>query len=163
MYFSNFPQMYYTFEINGVNVLKIVTDISANVRFRKEILAGITLYDLYEIRDGETPDILADRIYGSSQYHWVLLLVNEKYDIYNDWPLSYEVLNNYIVEKYTLEMIGDVHHYEKDGYIVLSDVYGATAVSNWDYEVSENDKKRLIKIVHPSLIKQLTTEILKLI
>lgn len=163
MYFSNFPQMYYTFEINGVNVLKIVTDISANVRFRKEILAGITLYDLYEIRDGETPDILADRIYGSSQYHWVLMLVNEKYDIYNDWPLSYEVLNNYIVEKYTLEKIGDIHHYEKDGYTVLSNVYGATAISNWDYEVSENDKKRLIKIVHPSLIKQLTTEILKLI
>ena len=100
MYFKDFPNIFYTYNINNQNVLKVVKDVTVNVRLRKQILESISLYDEYDIQEGETPDILAARYYGDSQYHWVIMLTNEKYDYLNDWPMPSAVLNDYIREKY---------------------------------------------------------------
>ena len=62
MYFDNFPTFLYPFKVNNKTEFKLVTDISQNVRVRKEILANITLYDEYDIREGETPEIIAPLI-----------------------------------------------------------------------------------------------------
>ena len=64
MYFKEFPKFLYRFNINNKNKDIIVKDITQNVRVRKEILANITLYDEYDIRDGETPEIIAEKVYG---------------------------------------------------------------------------------------------------
>ena len=64
MYFNEFPNIYYSFKINGKDKFVLIKDITQNVRIRKEILANITLYDEYDIRDGETPEIIAEKIYG---------------------------------------------------------------------------------------------------
>ena len=60
MYFDNFPSMLYPFKINGKVENKLIKDITQNVRLRKQILANVTLYDEYDIRDGETPEIIAE-------------------------------------------------------------------------------------------------------
>lgn len=152
MYFSNFPKIYYEFDIGKDVILKPITDITANVRMRKEILNNITVYDLYDIQDGETPEVLADKIYGSSQYHWIIMLANDRYDYIRDWPMQSDVLENYIMSKYTMEQLGDTHHWEKDGLIVDSNTYQAYSVSNWDYEIRQNDLKRRIKLIDRGLI-----------
>ena len=158
MYFQKFPRIVYEYDIKGKGVLKTVVDITRNVRFQKELLSNITLYDLYDIKDGETPEMLSDRIYGSSQYHWVIMLANDRYDYIRDWPMSSDVLNNYILSNYTTEQLGDTHHWEKDGYIVESDILDASPVSNWEHEVRQNDLKRRIKIINPVLLKQILQE-----
>jgi hypothetical protein len=154
MYFSKFPKIFYEFDIGNQTVLKPVTDITTNVRFRKQILSNITLYDLYDIKDGETPEILADRVYGSSQYHWVIMLANDRYDYVRDWPMHSDVLDQYIASKYTPQQYDEPHHWEKDGYIVDPDVVGSYPVSNWQHEVRNNDLKRRIKLVNSALVKQ---------
>ena len=56
MYFKEFPQFLYDFKYNDYETrTSIVKDITRNVRFRKEVLENISVYDTYDIVDGETP------------------------------------------------------------------------------------------------------------
>lgn len=102
MYFKNFPKIYYDFDIkgDGNRQLFIVTDITKNIRFKKEILSNITLYDYYDVRDGETPEIIAEKFYGNAQYHWIVMLANDRYDYINDFPMSTHTLEEHIKQKY---------------------------------------------------------------
>lgn len=100
MYFINFPNIYYSYTINGQNVLKLVKDVTQNVRLQKRVLELVTLYDEYDLQDGDTPDIVAAKYYGNANYHWVVMITNEKYDYVNDWPMTSAVLDDYIREKY---------------------------------------------------------------
>lgn len=120
MYFSNFQKIYYDFPVkaNQDNSLFVLTDITSNVRVRKEILENITLYDEYDILDGETPELIAEKIYGNAEYHWVIMLVNQRYDYLKDFPMSVGELYEYVNDKYGAAQRDAVHHYEKKGIIV---------------------------------------------
>ena len=116
MYFANFPKIVYDFDLsNGIDY-RIITDITRNVRVRKQIIENITLYDYYDIGEGETPEIISEKVYGTPYYHWVIMLVNQRYDYVNDFPLTQRELDAYIDQKY-----GDkkyhVNHYKVDGII----------------------------------------------
>lgn len=153
MYFNNFSKIFYDFEINGKKELLIVSDIVKNVRFRKEVLANITTYDEYDIRDGETPEIIAEKIYGNANYHWIIMLANERYNYVEDFPLSSFELENHIKQKYGAGNAYDTHHYvNQDGYIVDASQPGALSVSNYQYEDDLNESKRRIKIISKDLI-----------
>lgn len=153
MYFDEFPTMLYNFKINNKDEFKIVKDITQNVRVRKEILENVTLYDEYDIKDGETPEIIAEKVYGSPLYHWVVMLCNQKYDYINDFPLSTHNLEQHITEKYGVGNEYDTHHYvDTNGNIVDSLNPEAISVSNYQFEDDENEKKRRIKLISPSLL-----------
>jgi len=152
MYFKNFPQIYYTFDINGEPTLKTITDITANVRFRKQVLESVTLYDEYDIKEGETPEIVSDVVYNSPLYHWVIMIFNERYDYVKDWPMAYHTLQLYITDTYG-SAVYDTHHWEtEDGIVVNANTLGSVPISNFDYEQRVNDKKRRIKLIAPSLL-----------
>lgn len=153
MYFKDFPQFAYDFEIGGKTKVLLLTDITRNVRFRKEVLSKIELYDEYDIQEGETPEIIAEKIYGNANLHWMIMLVNERFDYIADFPMSYPQLLKYIEDKYGVGNEYEVHHYENErGYIVDPYYVGKIAVSNHDYEERMNEQKRRIKLVSPSLI-----------
>lgn len=153
MYFKNFNDFLYDFEINGERVITRVKDITQNVRFRTEILSNVTLYDEYDIIDGETPEIIAEKVYGSPEYHWVLMLANEKYDWIDDFPLPQPELDAFVTQKYGAGEEDSTHHYiDSNGFIVDEDNAEATSVSNRQYEDAQNEAKRRIKIIAPSLL-----------
>ena len=153
MYFNNFDTIFYDYEINGKKELLIVSDIVKNVRFRKEVLANITTYDEYDIRDGETPEIIAEKIYGNANYHWIIMLANERYNYVEDFPLSVFELENHVKQKYGEDNVYGIHHYQNaEGYIVDSTQPGATSISNYEYEDNLNESKRRIKIISKDLI-----------
>lgn len=119
MYFTNFPKIYYDFpQDNGSTTLQILTDITTNVRVRKAVLENITLYDEYDMKEGETPEIVAEKVYGNPELHWVIMLVNERYDYLKDFPMSNLELRQHMEETYGADNLEDVHHYEKNGIIV---------------------------------------------
>jgi len=153
MYFDNFPTFLYPFKVNGKTEYKVVKDISQNVRVRKAILESITLYDEYDIRDGETPEIISEKIYGSPLYHWVVMLCNERYNYIDDFPLPIPELEKHVTAKYGSGNEYDAHHYvNTNGFIVDASQSGATPVSNYDYEVTVNESKRRIKLISPTLL-----------
>lgn len=117
MYFSNFPKIYYDFpQDQSSTTLQILTDITSNVRFRKEVLDNITLYDEYDIVEGETPEIVAEKIYGNPELHWIIMLFNERYDYLKDFPLTNAELYEHCVATYGEDHLEDVHHYERNGF-----------------------------------------------
>lgn len=120
MYFSQFPKIYYDLPVTSTTdtTLQILTDITINVRIRKQILENITLYDEYDMKEGETPEIVAEKYYGNPELHWAIMLANERYDYHNDFPMSTQELYENTIAKYGADDLNQVHHYEKDGLIV---------------------------------------------
>ena len=58
MFFEKFPSLYYTLD-NGKSV-QTVTDILRRVVLSTEIRKNEAFYDQYDIKDGETPEIVAN-------------------------------------------------------------------------------------------------------
>ena len=159
MYFNTLPKIIYNFSFLNDEKMVVVCDITANVRVLKAALDNIAFYDEYDIVDGETPDIISNKIYGSPSYHWAIMLANEKFDYISDFPLTYEKLEEYVIGKYGALNIYSIHHYENsNGFIVNSDYPLATSVSNLAYEDKINESKRRIKIIPKSNLQQLTSE-----
>ena len=102
MYFEEFNKIPYDFpaKVDGSNEFIFVKDITKNVRFRKEFLQSLLLYEDYQIKDGETPEIISEKLYGTPYYHWVLMLANSKFDYIQDFPLSVNKLDIMIESKY---------------------------------------------------------------
>ena len=164
MYFNNLPNILYNFPVAGEERMFIIKDISVNVRFIKETLQNITLYDEYDISDGDTPEIIAHKVYGSTQYHWALMLANLRFDYANDWPMSYDRLEEFVRNKYGVDQMYVTRHYENaSGYVVNSDAPTAVPVSNMAYEERINESKRRIKLVSKQMIDQINQEFGKLL
>jgi hypothetical protein len=153
MYFKQFPTFLYDFDINNKTEYRNVKDITRNVRLRKEILSNVTVYDEYDIMDGETPEIISEKIYGTPLYHWVIMICNERYNYVDDFPLTQYQLDNHVTDKYGVGNEYDTHHYiDYNGNIVDSTNPQATSVSNYDYEIQINEGKRRIKLISPTLL-----------
>lgn len=108
MYFQNFPYTYYS--LDNVKTVQLVTDITNRAVISDEVKTNLSLYDEYDIKDGETPELVADRFYNNPELHWIVLQYNEIIDPRFDWPLSTNDLNNYVAGKYV--SVNGVHHYE---------------------------------------------------
>jgi hypothetical protein len=99
VYFSKFPKTYYSFGPNGSG-LDIVTNIISRFTIEEDLKNNSSVYYEYNIADGETPETIASKIYGSSERHWMILMMNDIVDPQFDWPLQEQTLMKYIDEKY---------------------------------------------------------------
>ena len=97
-YFNYYPTTYYNFD-NSLNY-DIVTNILSKVSFERDFKNNASVYYNYTISDGETPDIVAHKLYGSSEKHWIIMSMNDVMNPITDWPLDTNSLNNYINKKY---------------------------------------------------------------
>jgi hypothetical protein len=160
MYFEQISDMYYDFiKADGeIDYVKL-KDITANVRFKSQVLESISLYEYYDMNDQDTPEIISEHFYGSPNYHWIIMIANQKYDYIDDFPIPVDRLESRITEKYGVGNEYNTHHYEYNGWIVDNVSYPtASAVSNYDYEFLQNESKRRIKIISPGLIEQVLSE-----
>jgi len=60
-YFSKFPRVLYSVNKEG-NDAKIVPDMLTRVKFIDSIIANQNLFFKYEIKGGETPEQIANRV-----------------------------------------------------------------------------------------------------
>lgn len=117
MYFKSFPKMLYDVDkSDGTYSLINVVDITKNVRVIKRVLENITLYDEYDMMDGETIEMVAEKIYGNPELHWVIMIVNQRYDYLRDFPMSSTEFEEYIDEKYGATKY-QVKHYRQNGLV----------------------------------------------
>lgn len=153
-YFEKVPEITY----KG----KKIKDITRRIVVRDKIKENIELYEPYIVKDGETPETIAFDFYGNSNYHWIIILMNNIIDPFYDWILSeQEVLS--LTEK-NYDDIRAVHHYEdNDGRIVHSSDPEATPITNIEYERALNEQKREIKIIKPIYLDEIEKEYLRLL
>ena len=98
MYFDKFPLVQYDISKDG-NV-RLATDILRRVAFREKVLEQAGLFEEYYIEEGETPEIVAEKVYGDPEMHWVVMLFNEIIDPKYDFPLSEAQLEKYLDKTY---------------------------------------------------------------
>jgi len=96
-YFNYYPKNAYTFE--DVN-FEVVTNLLSKVSFENDFKNNSVIYYEYTITDGETPEILAHKIYGSVDKYWIILMLNDILHPQFDFPLNESSLNKYIDIKY---------------------------------------------------------------
>jgi uncharacterized protein YkuJ len=81
------------------------------------------------------------------------MVANQKYDYVEDYPMPIDRLEKRITDKYGSGNEYDTHHYEYNGWVVDNISYPqASAVSNYDYEFSQNEAKRRIRIISPAML-----------
>jgi len=120
MYFKTFPYTYYS--LDDVATTQIVTNISLRVRLSDELKNNFALFDKYDIKDGETPEILADKFYSNPQLHWIILHTNDILDPRFDWPLTTNNLVLFTQGKYN--NVNAPHHYvDANSVITNANVY----------------------------------------
>ena len=152
-YFNNFPTRLY--DPKGDGSAKLCTDILRRVRVRVNMKKEIVMLDSYDVKENETPEIVADKHHGSTHYHWVVMILNDISDINHDWVKSTRQLQKYLQTKYTEAQLIEAHHYELsqssgDTTIKIQVPQGttnATAVSNYEYEIALNEQKRKIDLL----------------
>jgi hypothetical protein len=126
MYFENFPITYYS--LHDTSNIKLITNITARVKINDELKNTLGLYDEYDVQDGETPEIVAEKYYSNPELHWIILLYNDILDPRFDWVLSSNDLIRVIESKYN--NINAVHHYEDaNGVYTNGNVYLQSNVS----------------------------------
>jgi hypothetical protein len=157
-YFTNFPRLQY--EYGGETGQEIITNIFRRVAIKDNIKNNGSLFIAYGVKNGEKPEHVSDKIYGSEEHYWVILLMNEIHNVYCEWPLSEAELRLFVEKKYGVDGFNKTHHYvNSDGFIVSQDIIGSSPVSNYDHETSVNDSKRFIKILDPLYLDLVISEI----
>jgi|694.fasta_scaffold153430_2 hypothetical protein len=109
MFFEKFPLLLYTLDNN--RTVQTVPDILRRAVLSNELKNNSSVFDQYDIKDGETPEIVADYWYGDSNLHWVILIANDIIDPRFDWPMSYYNLVEFVKGKYGEEDVNSLHHY----------------------------------------------------
>lgn len=82
MLFKNYPQI--TYRIGNKDITLV--DIFKNISFTN--VENNNAFDDYYIQDGETPENVSLKFYGTTSYGWLVLLVNGILDIKKDWFIS---------------------------------------------------------------------------
>ena len=170
MYFKNFPTIPY--DATGTGEFKSVKNLLRRVGIRAKVKSNTMIYDTYDVKNGETPESIAFKLYDDAELHWVVMLVNDITDRFHDWPLTEAQFLQYVNDKYT--NVDAIHHYEisqESGNTKKkidigtdnTDYPTATAITNYEHEQEVQDDKRKIRLLSPTYIGQFVDEYKKLI
>ena len=174
-YFETFPNRLYDLKGDGKQTL--IKDIFRRIKVRGVIKDNLALMTTYDVVPGDTPEIISYKHFGSTDYFWVICLMNDISDRYYDWPLDYQAFEEYVKDKYDNPQA--IHHYEKDQSSgattgngpgdfshkieVNSTDADAQSVSNYEYEQRLQDQKRQIKLLDKAYLNQFVEEFERLI
>ncbi len=144
-----------------------MTNTTVHVRLVDRLKKNITvLYD-YAIQDGERPDTVSQNLYGTTEYTWVILMVNSIFSLF-DWPLQTDEFNNYIIERYGsvtaaqnsyIYLTVDDFRVDFSTWAALDANQRQDPMSNYDNELNQNEAKRRIKVVPEGFVTSLAQEL----
>ena len=86
-YFPYFPNVYVGEGVTDDESIKyrLVKNIFEEVRARDDLNEYATLFEAYEVKDGDTPSSLAFELFDDQFLDWVVVLINDMVDIYSEW------------------------------------------------------------------------------
>ena len=170
MYFANFPVIPYDSVGNGD--YKLVTNLLKRVALRTKVKTNTSLFDTYNVKEGQTPEMIADKLYGDPNLHWIVMYVNNITDRYHQWPMTTPQFLAFINDKYSDP--DGLHHYEitqtSGDTTVTIDIgtdntehSGATTITNREFEEKRQDTLRAIRLLDPAYLAQFVEEFENLI
>ena len=180
-YFRELPELYYQSFLSDSNSsgnYLLVKNLFRRCKLRDDLQNVFTVFDKYEIVEGARPDTVAEEFYGSAELDWVVLMTAGIVNARDEWPLSDKEIYDYALDVYG-DDLNNIHHYEtkeikdQNGKLILPkgktvdsdftipdpDDYTLTlnpvaGISNYEYEVIKNNKKRSIYLLKPGYLQQ---------
>ena len=190
-YFSQVPNFEYISRINerqtNSDFIK-VKNLFRRAIIREDLFTDFMAFTKYKINGDMRPDAVAYEVYGDEDLDWVILISNNIINVRDEWPLTQNDFNNYLIEKYGNEgAIDEIKHYEtievKDskgkifvpkGKIVdstykvrfldsgtnrITEVNPVSGISYRTYEQKLQDDKRNINILESGYLAQVIDDI----
>jgi hypothetical protein len=180
-YFRELPNLEYQSFLSsssGSDEYLLVKNVFRRVKLRDDLKNVFTIFNKYQIQDGARPDTVAEEVYGSAQYDWVVLVSAGIVNIRNEWPLSDRDIYQYAEEIYGNDL-NAIHHYETtevkdskgrlilpagkvvdstfiipDPNISIQNLNPVVGISNYEYETRKNILKRSIYLLKPEYLQQ---------
>ena len=165
----------------------VIKNLYRRVSVRDDLAKYIFAYDDYVVNDGERPDSVSTKFYGTPVYDWIIILCNRYTNLYEEWPMDTTSLEDYLDRKYGSKLY-DVVQYETDeitdtkgnvlvkkGTVVNSNflfttyegiVHGVNKIqplTNYDLQQRKNELKRGIKVLKNQFIQKFIDEFEELI
>lgn len=166
-FFNKFP--YIDYDILGDGDKTKIRNFFKRFDFRKSIRKYGSIYIKWVVRDEDTPQIIAHKLYNSTHYYWIILMINKMVDPTFDFPMNDAELNNFVDKKYGVENRRSFHHWESveseelgslPAGIIVDDTYPIkTDVDNFEYELKKNDSNRHILILKPEYLEPVLMEL----
>lgn len=186
-YFKFLPNIEYLSPLDSPNNDARVT---AKNLFRRvklvdsaNILDTAYLFDKYIIEEGDRPDNVALKIYGNSNFDWLVIFSAGIVHQRDEWPLSSQQLYDFAADRYGNDL-NAIKHYrttevkDSSGRLILpagkvvdkeftipnpdlttSILNPVQGVTNYEYEYEENEKKREINLIKPTYKQKIVSEL----
>ena len=116
-YFNQIPDFEYVSRLPDAKISDYITvkNLFKRAFLREDIYQNLTFFTKYSIKGDDRPDNVAAEIYQDSSLDWLVLLTNNIINIPNEWPLSQDDFNRYLLDKYDNDyntIYNGIHHYE---------------------------------------------------
>ena len=168
-YFSELPNLQYQSPFSdrlSDSSYVFAKNIFRRMKVRDDLQNVLTVFNKYQIVDGTRPDTVAEELYGESEYDYVVLVTANITNVRDQWPITNKELYEYVVQKYGLENINNVNHYVLTSDKTVRTTFDSaklssgdiTAVTNLEYERDYNEKKRKIKLLKPSIVRDFANQ-----
>ena len=178
MLLKNLPELFYNIAKSPVDVdLLYAKNLWQRSEILPEYVNSVTLFDEYVVINGESPEVLAKRVYGNPFYNWTFFIANDIVNFYEQWPKSTSQLSDYVSNKYSnpqatkhyvttavKNTAGNIIipagkvvpsnysvSYIDNGIVVTANP--VVSITNYQYEEEINGKKEKIKVIRPGLIE----------
>lgn len=98
-FFKQFPVISYNTLSDGI--INDVIDIFRHVDVNEVLIDNASTYTFYEIKNGERPDTVSNRLYGTPDYYWTFFVTNDSLKSgLNSWPMEYNQHKSWIDQEY---------------------------------------------------------------
>ena len=159
-FFKQFPIINYRVD----NIDNTITNILSSFILKHIQVDTMYMIREYVILENETPESVSYKLYNDAELHWTILLLNNIIDPFTQWYLTDKKIQLYTESKYN--NLNGIHHFvnittekildEVDDEIMRGRYPNIpmyiNPVTNYEYELEENEKRRNILIINPKLI-----------
>ena len=114
-YFNQIPDFDYVSRLPDAKISDYITvkNFFKRGKLREDIFQDISIFTKYQVKGDDRPDNVAYDFYGDSTLDWLVLTCNNILNVYDEWPMTQNNFENYMLEKYlSYDNINAVHHYE---------------------------------------------------
>lgn len=115
-YFRQVPDIDYISRVSDAKFgdYSRVKNLFKRGKLREDIFQNLSFFEKYNIEGNDRPDNVAFKVYGDSNLDWVVLICNNILNVQSEWPLTQQVFDEYLLNKYGdyNTLYNGVHHYE---------------------------------------------------
>ena len=115
-YFDHIPNFEYVSRLPGAKTFSdyvLTKNLFKRAKLRPDIFNDLTYFTKYQVIGDERPDQVSQKLYETPEYDWIIMLANNITNVEDEWPLTQQSFENYLLNKYgSTNNIYNVHHYE---------------------------------------------------